>query len=93
MPKYIAIHPLAEPTPPQEAGPIAKHVKSLCNKDCYWVSSWVQLDETGNAVKTFCEWDAKDMQTVSAMMKELEKAGLPLEGVYPMMKMEPEDYR
>ena len=93
MPKYVAIHPLSTPTPPQEAGTLAKQVKSLCTKDCYWVSSWIQLDKNGNAVKTFCEWNAVDMKTLHATMKTLEKAGLPLEGVHPMMKLEPEDYR
>jgi hypothetical protein len=92
MPKFLAVHPMPSPMSLEEGAPIAKMVKSHCTADAYWIYSWVQLNEEGKVTKTFCEWNAKDMNTLKKLMKELEKAGLPLEGVYPMAKLEPEDY-
>jgi hypothetical protein len=76
----------------EEGAPVAKMVKSHCSADAYWISSWVQLNEEGKIVKTFCEWNAKDMKTVKTVLETLEKEGLPLEGLHPMAKLDPEDF-
>ena len=90
MPKFIAIHPMPSPVTIEEATPLGKKAKSLCIVDAYWVSSWTQLTEDGKIVKIFCEWNGKDLKSV---LNVVEKSGMPLEGVYPMMKVDSEDYR
>jgi hypothetical protein len=48
------------------------------------------LDEKGKIVKILCEWNAPN---VEAVRKVLAKAPMPLEGIYPMMIVDSEDYR
>ncbi|MFP3951130.1 MAG: nickel-binding protein [Candidatus Bathyarchaeia archaeon] len=90
MPKFLAVHPMPSPVTIEEATPLGKKAKSLCTADAYWVSSWAQLDEEGKIVKILCEWNAKDKKSVE---KLIEKAEMPTEGVYPMMKVDSEDFR
>lgn len=65
-------------------------MKALCTVDAYWVSSWAQLNDEGKIVKILCEWNGKDLKTVKAMVG---KSGMPCEGVYPMAKVDSEDFR
>lgn len=90
MPKFLAVHPMPSPMTVEEATPPGKKVKSLCTADAYWVQSWAQLDEEGKVVKITCEWNGKDKKSVE---KVLEKVEMPTEGVYPMMKIDSEDFR
>ena len=90
MPKFLAVHPMPGPISIEEATPLAKKAKSLSTVDAYWVSSWTQLDDEGKIVKILCEWNAKDLKSVKEL---IEKAEMPTEGVYPMMKIDAEDFR
>jgi hypothetical protein len=90
MPKFLAVHPLPNPATVEEANPLGKKAKSLCTVDAYWVSSWAQLNDAGKVTKILCEWDGKDLKTVKDLVV---KSGMPLEGVYPMMKIDSENFR
>ena len=90
MPKFLAVHPLPVPATIEEATPLGKKAKSLCTADAYWVSSWAQLNEEGKIVKILCEWNGVDLETVTNVIKE---SGMPMEGVYSMMKVDSEDFR
>jgi len=90
MTKFLAVHPLPNPATIEEATPLGKKAKSVCTADAYWVSSWAQLNDKGKIVKILCEWDGKDLKTVKTL---IEKTGMPTEGVYPMMKIDSENFR
>jgi len=89
MPKFLAVHPLPNPMTVEEATPLGKKARSLCTPDAYWVSSWAQLDSEGKISKFFCEWNGKDPETIRDIIK---KAEIPLEDVYPMMKIDSENF-
>jgi hypothetical protein len=95
MPKYMAIHTFPSPTPLTQAEPVAKAAKALSTADAYWVGSWNQLDEKGNALRIICEWDAKDVESLRKTFAELLKQipGLPIDGPYAMSKVDGESYR
>jgi hypothetical protein len=90
MGKFLAIHPLPSITF-EEGAPIAKAVKANSNMDAYWVGSWAQLNQEGKITKLFCEWDAKDVESINKVVSKIP--GLPTEGVYPMAKVDAEAYR
>ena len=90
MPKFLAVHPMPSPASVEDVTSGGKKVKSLCTKDAYWVGSWGQLNDQGKIVKIFCEWNAKDRKAVEDLLKNVE---MPTEGVYPMMKVDSEDFR
>ena len=90
MPKFVAVQPLPAPATVEEATPIAKIAKAESTVDAYWVGAWCQLDEKGKIVKIFCEWNASNIE---AVRKVLAKVLIPLEGIYPLMKVDAEDYR
>jgi hypothetical protein len=91
MGKFLAIHTLPSPTTVEEATPIAKAVKANVSTDAYWVGSWLQLNEQGKITKLFCEWDAKDIESVRKALSKIPQ--LPAEGIYPMAKVDAEAYR
>jgi len=91
MPKFIALHTLPEPGEPDATIPLAKKVKANSTLDAYWVGTWVQLNEEGKVLRFICEWNAKDAQSVKKVFDKVPE--LPVDGIYPMTKLEPEDYR
>jgi len=91
MGKFLAIHPLPSPITVEEGAPIAKAVKANSSVDAYWVSSWAQLNQQGKITKLFCEWDAKDAESIKKIVSKIPQ--LPTEGVYPMAKVDAEAYR
>ena len=91
MGKFLAIHTLPSPTTTEEATPIAKAVKANCSVDAYWVGSWLQLNEQGKVTKLFCQWDAKDIESIRMILRKIPQ--LPTDGVYPMAKVDAEAYR
>jgi hypothetical protein len=95
MSKYMAIHTFPSPTPLTQAEPVAKAAKALSTADAYWVGSWNQLDEKGDALRIICEWDAKDVESLRKTFAELLKQipGLPIDGPYAMSKVDGESYR
>jgi len=93
MPKFLVVHaPLPAPATLQEATPLGKKAKANSTLEAYWVGSWCQLNEEGKIVRIYCEWNAVDAESVR---KVLAKAipELPVDGIYPMMIVDSEDYR
>ncbi len=95
MAKFVVYHNLLTPTPISEVEPVAKVVKKYSIPGANWVSSWIQLDEKGNATKLCCEWDGKDVESIKRVLErvELEIPGFPTDGPYPLMKVDSEAYR
>lgn len=90
MPKFLAIHPLSAPATVEEATPVGKAAKANSTVDAYWVRSWAQMDENGKITKILCEWNGANIDAVRSV---LSKVQVPLEGVYPMMVIDSEDFR
>ncbi len=84
------MHPIPSPITLEEGAPVAKAAKANSTLDAYWVRSWAQLNEQGKIVKIFCEWNAKDADSV---LQVLKKVPAPYEGPYPMAIVDCEDYR
>jgi len=91
MGKFLAIHTLKSAVTIEEATPIAKAAKAKSTLDAYWVGSWCQLNNEGKITRILCEWDAKDAQSIEKILKAIP--GLPIDGVYPLAKVEGESYR
>ncbi|HER24306.1 MAG TPA: hypothetical protein ENO17_04560 [Candidatus Atribacteria bacterium] len=95
MAKFLLTHALPSPIPLAQAEAVAKAAKAQSNSDAYWIGSWVQLDDKGDISKIICEWDAKDVDSLNKPLKQIVKAfpGIPVDGPYPMMKVDGESYR
>jgi len=91
MGKFLAVHTLPSPATVEEAGLFAKQTKANLTSDAYWVGAWVQLNEQGKATKIYCEWDAKDPESMRKVFAKVPQ--LPVDGIYPMMKVDAEAYR
>jgi hypothetical protein len=95
MAKFIVYHTLPTPTPIPAAEPVGKATKKYSTPEAYWVGAWIQLDEQGHATKICCEWDAKDVESIQRVLDKvlLEIPGFPVDGPYPLMKVDSEVYR
>ena len=91
MAKFLAIHTLPAPATPEKADPFGRKVKANVTMDAYWVKSWAQLNDEGKIVKIFCEWNAKDEEAIRKVMAQIPE--FPLDGIYPMMVVDSEDFR
>ena len=91
MGKFLAVHTLPSPATIEQATPIGKAAKANSTLDAYWVGSWLQLNQEGKITKILCEWDAKDAESVHKILAKIP--GLPVDGVYPMGKVDAEAYR
>ena len=93
MPKFLVVHTeLPAPVTAEEITPLGKKVKANVTVDAYWVRSWGQLNEEGKIVKIYCEWNAVDAESVRKIMAKAVPE-LPVEGIYPMMIVDSEDFR
>ena len=92
MAKFIAVHPLETPLTSDEVAPSARRVKAESTLDAYWVGSWLVLNEEGNIIRIYCEWDGKDAESIRSVLAK-SAPELPTEGVYPMGEIHGEDYR
>ena len=92
MPKFLAVHTLPAPATVEQATPLGKKAKANnTNVNAYWVSSWLQMNKDGKVAKILCEWNAVSEESIR---KELSKVPeLPIDGIYPMMRVDSEDYR
>ena len=90
MPKFLVVHRLPTPLTNEEAAHIGRAAKANATLDAYWVNAWSQLNEEGKIVKILCQWNATSAEEVR---KVLANVPIPLEGVYPMMIVDSEDYR
>ena len=94
MAKFILFHPLPVPMELSQVEPVARLAKRFSGADAYWIGSQVQIDAQGKAVKIVCEWDAKDQPTLEALVAKLVKEiPVPVEGPFPMIKVDGETYR
>ena len=94
MGKFLAVHSLPAPATIEELAAVGKVVKADSTLDAYWVGSWCQLDEKGKVTKIFCEWDAKDAASIRKVFDAvLKKVQVPVDGIWPMAKVETEAYR
>jgi hypothetical protein len=89
--KFLTPHTLPSPATIEEAGVFAKRVKANVGVDAYWIGAWVQLNDQGKTTKILCEWDAKDAESIRKVLAKVP--GLPVDGVYPMAKVDAESYR
>jgi len=91
MGKFLVAHTLPSPATIEEAGVFAKMAKANVTLDAYWIGASIQLNEQGKATKILCEWDAKDTESIRKVLAKVP--GLPVDGVYPMAKVDAESYR
>jgi len=89
MAKFLAVHPVGKELTLEAATPIATGVKANVTVDAYWVRSWYVREEG----KLYCEWDAKDAESVrQALAKGAPE--FPLERVYELeLMIHSEDFR
>jgi len=90
MPKFLAVHPMPKPVTVKEIA-LGKKVKANATLEAYWVRSWAQLNEEGKIVKILCEWNAVDIGAVRKVLAKVPE--LPVEGIYPLMIVDSEDFR
>jgi len=55
------------------------------------VRSWIQLSEEGKIVKILCEWNAENAEAIHKVLAKVPR--LPVDGIYPMMMVDSEDFR
>ena len=91
MPKFLVIHKLPAPATIEEATPLGKKAKKFSTVDAYWVKTYIQLNEEGKAVATYCEWNASDAEALQKVWEKIPE--FPPEGIYPMMLVDSEDFR
>ena len=93
MPKFLVIHPMPRKImetmgemPPEENKQVIE-LRSHCSIDAYWVRSW----GVPELEKLFCEWEAKDVESIKEILDKAE--WLATEGIYEMNIIEAEEYR
>ena len=91
MGKFLVSHTLPSPMTVDEAAPVGKASKAMSGADAYWIGAWLQMNEQGKITKILCEWDAKTPESVRAILAKIP--GLPVDGIYPMGKVDAEAYR
>ena len=91
MPKFLVVHTLPAPATVEEATPLGKKAKASVTVDAYWVKSWGQLNEEGKIVRIYCEWNAVDAESIRKVLAKVPE--LPVDGIYPMMIVDSEDFR
>jgi hypothetical protein len=94
VPKFIVIHTVPKEvlkemsaTPPKEMANLIK-LRSFCTFDAYWVRSWVALEQG----KVYCEWDAKDAESIRKVFKKAPGAP-PIDAIYEMQIWDAENFR
>ena len=83
MAKFIAVHPVDPPAPFPSEGfeAVARKCKAGNRLDAYWVSSWLQLNDRGEIITVYCEWDGKDVEAVKQALKSIPE--LPAKSISP----------
>jgi len=92
MAKYLVVHPVGKELTVEAATPFAKAAKAKSTVDAYWVRSWYAREEG----KLYCEWDAKDIESIIDILTKAAKVAgeLPTEGTYELESMvNSEDFR
>jgi hypothetical protein len=60
--------------------------------EAYWVSSFCQADAEGNAIRAYCRWDGKSLESVRNAVDKLIPE-MPVEGVYPLVTLDSGDFK
>jgi len=95
MAKFLVVHPVGTQEVPkfvEAVTPFAKAVKANATLDAYWVKSWYAPQEG----KLYCEFDAKDAESVQQVLDAAAKASfeVPTEGIYEIgLMVNSEDFR
>ena len=94
MAKFLVIHTMPKEVlkemsaiPPEEMADMIE-LRSFCTFDAYWVRSWVVLEQG----KIYCEWDAKDAESIRKVFKKVPGAP-PIDAIYEMQIVDAEDFR
>ena len=94
MPKYIVIHPIKKRSLegmlklPSEKNVVFKNLKSNCTSDADWVRSWAVPEQE----KVYCEWDAKDPESIRNVFEKGGQAFV-IEAIYEMQILEGVDFK
>jgi hypothetical protein len=89
MAKFLAVHSVGKELTLEATAPIAKAVKANLTVDAYWVRTWYAREEG----KLYCEWDAKDAESVRQVFAKAVP-DFPVEGIYKMeLTVQSEDFR
>jgi len=94
MPKFLVVHSVPRKALeqmaeiPPEKNKMIIDARKACNFDAYWVKSWVVLDHE----KLYCEWNAKDAESIRKVWDENVK-GIGIDSIAEMQVVEAEDYR
>ena len=92
MARFLVVHPVGKDLTVEAATPFAKAVKANLTADAYWIRSWYARDEG----KLYCEFDAKDAESIRQVLDKANKAAgeLPVEGIYKIdLMVNSEDFR
>ncbi len=86
IPKFLAVHKMAEPISIDAATAMGRKVRDLTTREVKWISTWVQLTEDGLIRRIYCCWESPDAESIRKILNEVR---FPLEGVYPMAVVDP----
>ena len=92
MAKYLVVHPVGKELTVEASTPFGKAAKAKSTVDAYWVRSWYAREEG----KLYCEFDAKDAESIRQVLANAIKVAgeLPIEGIYKLETMvNSEDFR
>ena len=81
------------PFPSKGFEAVARKCKAGVDLDAYWVRSWLQLNDKGEVIKVYCEWDGKDAKSVRKSLDASIPELPPSEGIFRMVEILGEDYR
>ncbi len=90
--KFIAVHPLNSPIREDQITDAARACRAENSNNACWIDSWTQLNDEGEITVIYCQYDAKDAESVADLLKK-GAPDLPVEGIYLMGKLEAENYR
>jgi len=94
MPKFMVVHSIPRKQMeqmgeiPPEQNKMIINLRKECNFDAYWVKSLAVLDHE----KLYCEWNAKDPESIRKIWDENVK-GIGIDSIAEMQIIEAEDYR
>ena len=83
MAKFLVVHPVGKEVTLEASTPVGQAAKANSTVDAYWVKSWYAREEG----KLYCEWDAKDAESIRQVLKKaVEDLGgeFPIEGIYKL---------
>ena len=66
MSKFMVVHPIGKDLTLEVATPVAKAIKANVSADAYWVRTCYSREEG----KLYCEWDAKDAESILNVVKK-----------------------